>query len=465
MQIIAGKGLAANVAAWGTGGINVDGCRVGTADDLSGGTYGGVFSGSRDENGNLLPAIGSGSKGRWPANLIHDGSPEVLAEFAKAGELRARGNINPTKRLQSNGVWGENGSPFGVGPDGDTFGGDTGSAARFFMDVSSIPPNAPEATCLLCLHPITKEVTSCASVNAAEPSSSQTAKDNDSVATVVQHDGRLANAGRLDVSNTPAPDAASHSQSSLETSGGTVQEHAPTQLAELLAQRVKSAASLCDSCATATAQSLAAMLHGQIPESRPGQGSMPSFTANILNQNLVSFAEPLVRTGIIPTTASLSILFGSVAHAIYVNTEPASVSPSSEYAPASLRYQSKASRAERNAGLDGMPERIGKKYNGGIPSAVNSDPRGMSGGGERAMQNHHPTVKPISLCRYLCRLITPPGGVVLDPFAGSGSIGCGATLEGFSYIGIEMDESYVAIAEARLKHWAAQPRQLSMEVE
>ena len=66
------------------------------------------------------------------------------------------------------------------------------------------------------------------------------------------------------------------------------------------------------------------------------------------------------------------------------------------------------------------------------------------------MQNSHPTVKPISLMRYLCKLITPPKGIVLDPFIGSGSTGIGAKLEGFNYIGIEREEDYKKIAEARI---------------
>ena len=66
--------------------------------------------------------------------------------------------------------------------------------------------------------------------------------------------------------------------------------------------------------------------------------------------------------------------------------------------------------------------------------------------------NHHPTVKPITLMRYLCRLITPKDGIVLDPFAGSGSTLIAARQEGFNYIGIELEEEYVQIAEARLNY-------------
>lgn len=60
------------------------------------------------------------------------------------------------------------------------------------------------------------------------------------------------------------------------------------------------------------------------------------------------------------------------------------------------------------------------------------------------------TVKPLALMRYLCRLITPPGGIVLDPFAGSGSTLIAALREGFSAIGIEQEAEYVEIAKARI---------------
>ena len=68
-----------------------------------------------------------------------------------------------------------------------------------------------------------------------------------------------------------------------------------------------------------------------------------------------------------------------------------------------------------------------------------------------AKKNHHPTVKPLALMRYLCRLITPPDGIVLDPFAGSGSTLIAAKQEGFNYIGIEMEAEYIEIAECRLR--------------
>jgi len=68
--------------------------------------------------------------------------------------------------------------------------------------------------------------------------------------------------------------------------------------------------------------------------------------------------------------------------------------------------------------------------------------------------------------RYLCRLITPPGGVVLDPFMGSGSTGCAAVLEGRDFIGIELDEKWVDVARRRIAYWQAQvvPETLPLEM-
>lgn len=108
-------------------------------------------------------------------------------------------------------------------------------------------------------------------------------------------------------------------------------------------------------------------------------------------------------------------------------------------------YQAKVSKKERNMGLDGFEEK--KKWlNGGGGSGI-SDRESV------VAKNNHPTVKPITLMSYLCRLITPEGGIVLDPFMGSGSTGIAARLEGFDFIGMEMDEDYVKIASARIENF------------
>ena len=75
-----------------------------------------------------------------------------------------------------------------------------------------------------------------------------------------------------------------------------------------------------------------------------------------------------------------------------------------------------------------------------------------TGKDDRETDNNHPTVKPTTLMAYLCRLVTPPGGTVLDPFMGSGSTGKAATVNGFRFIGIERDPAYHKIAEARISN-------------
>lgn len=103
-------------------------------------------------------------------------------------------------------------------------------------------------------------------------------------------------------------------------------------------------------------------------------------------------------------------------------------------------YCAKADKHDRNEGLEGRATDDGRQ----VP-ADNAYQRGKS-----VRKNHHPTVKPTDLMRYLCRLITPAGGLVLDPFMGSGSTLKAAELEGLSAIGIELDPQYIEIARRRI---------------
>jgi site-specific DNA-methyltransferase (adenine-specific) len=116
-----------------------------------------------------------------------------------------------------------------------------------------------------------------------------------------------------------------------------------------------------------------------------------------------------------------------------------------------FRYVAKPSKRERNAGLDGLPGK--READRAKADGVGGDnPRNRS---NAAKVNHHPTVKPVALMRWLVRLVTPPGGTVLDPFAGSGTTLIAATLEGFDAIGIEMTDDYLPIIEGRVA-WAEQ---------
>jgi len=127
-------------------------------------------------------------------------------------------------------------------------------------------------------------------------------------------------------------------------------------------------------------------------------------------------------------------------------------------------YNAKVSKSERNMGLDGFEdieksthksnfrcELCGYQKNSGTPCKceaplfIEIEPL--------PQKNNHPTVKPINLMTYLCRLVTPENGIVLDPFMGSGSTGIAAQLEGFRFCGMEMDEDYFKIAEARINSY------------
>ncbi len=106
-------------------------------------------------------------------------------------------------------------------------------------------------------------------------------------------------------------------------------------------------------------------------------------------------------------------------------------------------YCAKTSKKDRDEGCEGLPVRNNMRVNAPRESEDEKT-------AERN-RNHHPTVKPTALMRYLCRLVTPPEGIVLDPFMGSGSTGKAAMLEGFLFIGIERDADYLEIAKARIK--------------
>lgn len=110
-----------------------------------------------------------------------------------------------------------------------------------------------------------------------------------------------------------------------------------------------------------------------------------------------------------------------------------------------MLFCAKAPRTEREAGCDQLPRRSVQVYTG-----EHHPPRWV--------RNVHPTVKPVELMRWLVRLVTPPGALVLDPFAGSGSTGIAAVLEDRQFLGIERVSEYVDIACARIAHWSKKER-------
>lgn len=134
---------------------------------------------------------------------------------------------------------------------------------------------------------------------------------------------------------------------------------------------------------------------------------------------------------------------------------PASMGSASSFFPC-FRYQAKPSRAEREMGCDDLEPGTFNRTN---PGGLENDPRWAP----QQRRNTHATVKSIALMRWLCRLVTPPGGIVLDPFTGSGTTGMAALWEGFRFTGCELlpvepdDPDHFAIAEARIRYAANNP--------
>ena len=132
-------------------------------------------------------------------------------------------------------------------------------------------------------------------------------------------------------------------------------------------------------------------------------------------------------------------------------------------------FVAKPSRREREAGCEQLPPKLKDAvYGDGMNSATKVRTEGQAeyGVDRGAVGNTHPTIKSLTLMRWLVRLITPPGvfellrpnlrtpGILLDCFLGSGTTGCAAVLEGFDFVGVDNNPDYVAIAEARIAYWA-----------
>ncbi len=417
--------VAATVLAHGTGALNIDGCRIGT----DGGTRKGSFP-----NQASVAAYGDGlngacdieeiGKGRWPANVMLDEEAAGLLD-EQTGELTS--GANPSRR-GSDKFRDAYGDFKGQEECTPARGADSGGASRFFLTVS------PDTLCVLCALP-------CAPT--ATDHSNLSAKNSGSAVGPVPASGPRDSEDKSAPSTGPANTVGQASSTTPATvKGVTARTDAQAKLAARIVQLARSAESLCDSCATATAQSVAATLHDPTQGSHPGPVSTRERRQRILSRSLALIAAGWESTGITPTTAALSSSFGSALHV----TESDTAESSSEFDRTRFRYQSKASSAERNAGLDGFEERARGNLN-----------QGMQNMGKRTthFRNAHPTVKPVELMRWLIRLVTPPGGLVLDPFTGSGTTGVAAHLEGVEFLGIEREAEYAEIARARIEWWRA----------
>ena len=359
--------IAGNLAEWGVGALNIDGCRVPTDETITatrnvalGSSGAGVFGAA------TTPGVYEQKDGgRWPANIIHDGSDEVLAAFpdTKSGSRKAG----------EYGLMGYHGADAAPMPAID---GDSGSAARFFQVCQ---PDDEDWLCqnLNLLPALTAE-------------------------------------GYSLLSNAPAYSALVHAASEALPEGLCCESLSTPPSTSATPKQLRN---LVESFITAT-QNIAARFLPEWQQERLSQKDSP-----------VSVVATRSPTGTTQITVSHWTSSGSADPVIFnitpTNSE-AGAKACAQFTAGRFLYNPKASRKDRDEGL-----------------ANDSDKRA----------NIHPTVKPTSLMAYLCRLITPPGGTILDPFMGSGSTGKAAVLEGFNFVGIEREDEYMPIAEARIA-WA-----------
>jgi site-specific DNA-methyltransferase (adenine-specific) len=156
------------------------------------------------------------------------------------------------------------------------------------------------------------------------------------------------------------------------------------------------------------------------------------------------------QSGVSKSSKSNKVYENDASGRVVANSAGGQRSPESTYGDkggaSRFFYVAKVSKKERNLGLDGFEAKIIEGRDEGQDATSVAYKKRPT-----PTKNNHPTLKPINLMTYLCRLITPEGGIVLDPFMGSGSTGIAACLEGFRFVGMEMDEDYFKIATARIE--------------
>lgn len=428
--IIARKPLEESVTdtvlAHGTGALNVNGCRIPMGEEKTVRAY--AKQKSRSGVGMEMTAWAKLSRedmnarqeaaydkqeamGRWPANVIIDDSQAVHALFPVTSQ-RARNIVRNNRKgpYSSDRTYNTSRTPNQV-----SLGyADTGSAARFFQQCKgdyndvwqdlNLPPE---------------------SANTAEQSSFQ--QRQAAVSALVLAASSALPEGLHCLSLLMAP--------STSATGSEL---------NLIADSV-----------TQTIQSI---------DSRFWRESKPARLT--LSLNHASDVEIQRLTDTTTITVSRWKLDGSAEPVTFSITQKNLEAGEKDCVPSMdskrFMYCAKASKSDRDAGCEGIEE----KRTGAMMATQNGSMLTGSGNPRTTTRaNHHPTVKPTDLMRYLCRLVTPPGGVVLDPFMGSGSTGKAAMMEGFRFVGIELNPEYIEIARARIEHALKEKKSPSDEQE
>jgi len=372
--------FANNAVKHGVAGINVDGCRI-PGTPHGGGHHAVTIYGS---DGNYIqgPNVPGNPEGRFPANLIHDGSDEVVGLFPKTKSGCLEPHHAPERKSNSP-VYGTYG---GRKEPPKPFGGDSGSAARFFKQC----PYTEEDLALFLLRAKTI-------IDTVQSNSKRRLPWKIKLANTVDNNLSLPNQVAVSVLSRVVTEA---SQGARQLSG--LQGLSMNVTPKLLRQ-------LCENV-------IALILS---TESGYLRGSWVIGTAK-LNGNLAKSVGKSKQINITTTTTSPMILDGSAVVAMLSFTNHNMDRGVKVSEPSRAFYCAKANKSERTCGGD--------------------------------VENKHPTVKPLALMEYLVRLVTPPeGGVVFDPFMGSGSTGVVCRRLGIKFIGCDNDEEAFRTAENRIR--------------
>lgn len=438
--------VAENVLKWGTGGLNIDGCRVGT-DTVTINTW---DDGSKPFGGGAgHPYTGRQTTGRWPSNVVlqhsdgcrcagtkkidggrTDTRPEGDAGRGDKTQWRFRPTAQtrrgyadpdgtetteqwecvdgcPVKMLDEQSGYSHSGSGSGgiwapsTGKPAGPQHGDAGTASRFFEQFTHNDDLILHTT-MEVINKWNQEIAS-----TVAKYSNQIEKHVDSVLNAVV------------TSVVPGVNLSSD-----------LKEHS----IHVTQPELK----IISAIAIATILSLE---NGYWPECGREKHSQ--------NKCLVKFVDLCAQTGTMKIMINHLKLNGSAVPVTLKITSQNMVH--GDQALARFKYCAKASRRERELGLHDFPS---KNVNDGRGTSIDNPYQR----GDTVRHNTHTTVKPVDLMRYLVRLVTPPNGMVLDPFTGSGTTGIACMLEGFDFFGVEREEEYAEIARHRIRFARRHPK-------
>jgi hypothetical protein len=390
--------VAANVLEHGTGGLNVDGCRVGfvSSSDMEAAAAAAAQRLCQDQNKNrtaygnfdngpasLQPYLEKMELGRWPANFIHDGSNEVLQLFP----VTKSGSILPHHQQTSDST--KHSYEGGYAVKSMVSHGDQGSAARFFYTAKASKADR-DAGCGIGSNWL------------------------DSLELILDN-GDFVTTKELSVWEIAGLEA------SMVLTGG--------------ASRLR-----------ATFEDTASKQSG----SDSGMSSSGSKQTDVFLMG-IKFTTS--------TGTSKTIDSKTLSWLTHLPTNEYTADASKTIADIGLSHAESAALQNLLKAITTSEETV---FLLGASNAAKTTQQSTSAKEwllNKSRRNIHSTVKPTDLMRYLCRLVTPPSGIVLDPFTGSGSTGKAAILEGFRFIGIEREAEYIEIARARIQREAEKPHQ------